>query len=98
MFIVILTYTKPINEVEHFLKEHRIFLEKYYKSGHFLLSGRREPRTGGVIVATAQSLVELEEVIKHDPFYQEKIAAYEIIEFIPSMSADGFENLISSHI
>lgn len=87
MFVVLLNYVKPLSEVDRFVGEHRQFLERHYAAGHFLLSGRKEPRTGGVILATAESRAEVERIIQNDPFHREKIASYEIVEFLPSMSA-----------
>ncbi|QDQ27907.1 GTP cyclohydrolase [Chitinimonas arctica] len=93
MFLLILSYKKPLAEVDRFVAEHRAFLERYYESGQFLLSGRKEPRTGGVIFANVESETELAEIIRQDPFCREQIADYEIIEFIPSMSAEHLSHL-----
>ena len=87
MFVILLNYIKPLSDVEEFIDDHREFLKQHYASGKFLLSGRREPRTGGVILATGTSRVEIECNIQNDPFNREKIAAYEIVEFLPTMTA-----------
>lgn len=50
MFIVNLTYIKPLDEVEKFLEKHIDFLNQYYTKGHFIASGRKNPRTGGIIL------------------------------------------------
>jgi uncharacterized protein YciI len=92
MFIILLNYTKPLSEVNRFVGEHREFLERYYASGHFLLSGRKEPRTGGVILSKAETRAEIERIVMNDPFNREQIAQYEIIEFLPSMAAPDFSN------
>lgn len=96
MFVVLLNYVKPLSEVDRFVGEHREFLAHHYAAGNFLLSGRREPRTGGVILATAATRAELERIIQRDPFHREKIADYEIIEFLPSMSAGFLSSLVVS--
>lgn len=96
MFIVLLTYQKPLSEEDRFVEEHRQFLARYYASRNFLLSGRTEPRTGGVIFATAQTRAEIEAIIQNDPFYREQIATYEIVEFLPSLSAENLAGLIAS--
>jgi uncharacterized protein YciI len=51
------------------------------------MSGRKEPRTGGVIIACGDSLAEIETLIQADPFHQEQIARYEITQFTPMMTA-----------
>lgn len=93
MFVILLNYIKPLSEVDRFVGEHREFLEHYYASGHFLLSGRKEPRTGGVIFSKAETRAEIESIILNDPFNREQIAEYEIIEFLPSMAAPHLANL-----
>ncbi len=95
MFVVLLNYIKPMSEVDHFVEEHREFLKRYYASGKFLLSGRKEPRTGGVILAVAETRAEIESIVQNDPFHREKIANYEIVEFLPSMSAEHLADLIT---
>lgn len=95
MFIVLLTYQAPLSKVDAFVAEHRLFLEHHYASGHFLMSGRQEPRTGGVILVQAMSKIEVEQIIATDPFYREQIAHYDIIEFIPSMTAPDLTHLVT---
>lgn len=93
MFVILLNYIKPLSEVDRFVEEHREFLERYYASGHFLLSGRKEPRTGGVILSKAETRAEIDSIVLNDPFNREKVAEYEIIEFLPSMAATHLANL-----
>jgi uncharacterized protein YciI len=93
MFLILLNYNKPLSEVDRFVGEHREFLERYYASGHFLLSGRKEPRTGGVILAKAETKAEIESIVADDPFHREQIAEYQIIEFQPSMAASQLADL-----
>lgn len=95
MFVLLLNYIRPLSEVDRFVGEHREFLARNYASGHFLLSGRKEPRSGGVILATASTRAEIERIIQSDPFYREKVAEYEIVEFLPSMSAKQLASLIA---
>lgn len=87
MFIIILSYKKNIEEVEKFIVAHRDYLAPYYRSGHFLMSGRKEPRDGGVILATAPGRAEIDAIIQKDPFWIEDVASYEVIEFIPTTTA-----------
>ena len=93
MFLILLNYTKPLTEVDRFVVEHRRFLDRYYSTGQFLLSGRKEPRTGGVILAKAESSAEVEGIIRGDPFFVHKVAEYQIIEFLPSMAAEHLADL-----
>ena len=91
MFIFSLTYLKPINEVEKHLPQHIDYLNRYYQSGHFISSGRKVPRIGGVILCRADSHDQAMSIIQKDPFYIHQIAKYEVIEFIPTKYAEGFD-------
>ena len=86
MFVMLLHYLKPLPEVDRFVDEHRTFLERHYAAGDFLLSGRQQPRTGGVIIARAQTREQIEAIVREDPFHREQIARYEIVEFVPSLA------------
>ena len=81
MYIIILTYQKDLSEVEKHLEKHIDFLNQYYTKGLFIASGRKNPRTGGIILMRAKNKEAVQEIITHDPFYQNEIAQYEIIEF-----------------
>ena len=83
-FIIILTYKKSLNEVDKKLQEHIKFLDKYYDSNNFLLSGKQNPRIGGVIICKFNSIEDVNLAIQEDPFYIHKIAEFEVIEFEPS--------------
>lgn len=93
MFIVSLTYKCDLEKVDEFLDDHIVFLKSEYAKGNFIASGRKVPRTGGIILSKLKSKEALETIIKTDPFYKNSIAEYEIIEFVPSMIGDEFENL-----
>jgi uncharacterized protein YciI len=88
MFIISLKYMVPIERIEQSLDDHRKFLKKYYDNHTFLMSGPKSPRDGGVILLNADSLQLVEQIIQEDPFWQKKLAKYEIIEFTPSMTHD----------
>lgn len=94
MFIASLTYVKPLTEVEQFMEEHIAFLDKYYAEGKFICSGRKNPRTGGIIIFNAADEAEMEQVISEDPFKINGVADYEIIEFYPTKSALAFKDFI----
>ena len=81
MFLVLLQYEKPLNEIDRLMPKHMAYLTRCYESGVFLLSGRREPRTGGVILAVAPSRADLEAVVELDPFVAAGAASYEVVEF-----------------
>jgi uncharacterized protein YciI len=94
MFVLILKYKEPIETVMNYLDAHKEFLDKYYKLNKFICSGRQEPRTGGIIICNGEDKAEVNLIIKQDPFYENNIAEYEIIEFIPTNYAEGFKEFI----
>jgi uncharacterized protein YciI len=91
MFIVLLTYRKPLAEIDRLMSEHVAWLKRYYASGMFIASGRRVPRTGGVILARSADATALREAMLQDPYVASDAATFEIIEFTPSMTAAGAE-------
>ena len=93
MFIISLTYKCQLEEVDKHLDAHVAYLKQEYTKGSFIASGRKIPRTGGVILSNVKTKNALEVILSKDPFYQKNIAEYDITEFIPSMVAEGFENL-----
>ncbi len=81
MFVVLLTYKKPLEEIEKHLIEHRAFLDQGYSKDFFLASGPMNPRTGGVIISQLENRDQLESILKQDPFFVQGLADYNFIEF-----------------
>jgi len=81
MYLVLVNYVKPLSVIDELLPAHRKFLEANYRDGLFMVSGPREPRTGGIILARCGSRDELAGILDQDPFVQQGAASYEIIEF-----------------
>jgi len=94
MYIVSLTYKVPLEAVDKELNNHIAFLKEQYAQGHFLASGRKIPRTGGIIFARANDKDELSKILKQDPFNQNNLADYEVIEFIPTMTSEDMKCLL----
>jgi len=94
MFIFLLKYTKGLEAIDKFITEHAAFLDKYYAKGNFICSGRRTPRTGGVIICKAGSFEEAKKIADEDPFTINEIAEYEIIEFQPSKYVDEIKSFV----
>lgn len=88
MFIAILTYKKPLSEVDRLLAAHREYLAKHYAAGHFIASGPQTPRIGGVIMIKADNRTVVDTIIAKDPFNINDIADYQVVEFTPTMCCD----------
>lgn len=87
LYLVVITYLRPLAEVDAELEAHRAYLAEHYRAGHFLLSGPQEPRRGGVILARAESRAEVEAWVAQDPFHRAGVASYEIIGWQPLLRA-----------
>ncbi|WP_243357680.1 YciI family protein [Fundidesulfovibrio terrae] len=94
MFVITLTYEKPLEEVDRWLEEHRVFLRDNYAKGRFIASGPCTPRTGGVILAHGCCRDELDAVLETDPFKREGVAAYTVLEFDPVMTCPELAPLL----
>ncbi|WMN62054.1 YciI family protein (plasmid) [Pseudoalteromonas xiamenensis] len=94
MFIISLTYQVPLEKVDAVIPEHVAYLNEQYAKGHFILSGRKEPRTGGVIISTMSDLNKLNDILAQDPFHIEGLASYEVTEIVPTKASEKLEFLV----
>jgi uncharacterized protein YciI len=88
MFVVELIYKADLAAIDARMAAHMKFLKTYYASGHFVVSGRKIPRDGGIIVAVGKSRDEIETIVRQDPFCKDGLADFRIIEFRASQKAD----------
>ncbi|WP_262063862.1 YciI family protein [Streptomyces sp. STR69] len=87
MFIVILDYTAPLEEIDRHLEAHNAWLEENYTAGHFLASGRQDPRTGGLVLARAADREALGRILALDPFGIAEVATHTVIDWRPSRAS-----------
>jgi uncharacterized protein YciI len=95
MFVIELIYKAPLAEIDRYMGAHVKFLKKYYASGHFLVSGRKIPRDGGIILSVGGSPEEIQRIIGEDPFHARGLADFRIIEFRASQRADDIQKRIA---
>jgi uncharacterized protein YciI len=91
MFVIELVYKADLAEIDAHMTAHVRFLRKHYASGHFLVSGRKIPRDGGIILAVGRNREEIERIVREDPFHQHGLADFRIIEFRASQKADDIQ-------
>jgi len=96
MFVIELVYKAPLEEIDAHMTAHVRFLKKYYSAGNFLVSGRKIPRDGGIILAVGKTRQEVETIVKEDPFHKHGLADFRVIEFRASQKADDIQNRIES--
>ncbi|WP_420583183.1 YciI family protein [Reichenbachiella sp.] len=94
MYIISLTYKVPLENIDQHLADHVAFLNAQYEQGYFLMSGKKIPRIGGIILAIAKSKEEVSQWIEKDPFHIHQLADYEVIEFEPTKSTKELEYLL----
>ena len=94
MFVIELVYKADLSEIDAHMKAHVAFLKKYYAAGNFLISGRKLPRDGGIILAVAKDKRALEAIVNEDPFHARGLAEFRIIEFRASQRADDIPKRI----
>jgi len=90
MFVIELIYKAALREIDAHMAAHVRFLKKHYAAGTFLVSGRKIPRDGGIILAAGKSRELIEEVVREDPFVERGLADFRIIEFRASQRANDF--------
>jgi uncharacterized protein YciI len=91
MFIVLLTYVRPLAEVEALMADHNRFLDEHYSAGLFIASGRKVPRTGGFILIAGQDRERVMATLARDPFQIAGVATYEVVEVVPTRTREGLE-------
>ena len=94
MFVIELIYTAPLADIDAHMAAHVRFLKKYYSAGNFLVSGRKIPRDGGIILAVGRSREEIEGIVAEDPFHKHGLADFRVIEFRASQRADDIQSRI----
>jgi uncharacterized protein YciI len=94
MFVIELIYKVPLAKIDAHMKAHVTFLNKYYAAGHFLVSGRKIPRDGGIILAVGKSKEQIETIIREDPFHARGLADFRVIEFRASQKSADLQDRI----
>jgi len=94
LFVIELTYKAELAAIDAAMKPHMEYLKKYYDAGVFVLSGRKIPRDGGVILAVGESRERVEAIAREDPFHARGLSDFRVVEFRPSQRADGIERLL----
>src|SRR5260370_35009458 len=94
MYAIVLGYKRPLSEIDEQVDAHRAWLGKNYADGTFLVSGRQRSGAGGFILAAAVERGQLDATLANDPFGQNDLADYEIIEVVPTMADERLSFLI----
>ncbi|HXS79120.1 MAG TPA: YciI family protein [Gammaproteobacteria bacterium] len=96
MFVVELIHKADLEEIDARMRAHMAFLQTHYAEGRFLISGRKVPRDGGIILALGKNRDEIETIMREDPFCKHGLAEFKIIEFRASQRADDIPKRVES--
>ena len=94
MFIIELTYKADLAKIDAHMAAHVKFLKTHYAAGTFVVSGRKIPREGGIIVAAGESRARIEAIVQEDPFVARGLAEARVIEFRASQRAEDLPERI----
>jgi uncharacterized protein YciI len=94
MFVIELLYTAPLAEIDAAMTAHVAFLNKYYAAGTFVVSGRKIPRDGGIIIAVGSNRAAIEAIAGEDPFVRRGLAEFRVVEFRASQRAKDIQKRI----
>ncbi|GAB2545045.1 YciI family protein [Nocardia heshunensis] len=87
MFILDLTYHDGVlDQLDALIPEHYEYLDRHLATGTFLMAGRKNPRTGGLILANGDDRAVIDAIITEDPFHREGLAVYSVTKFQPTRS------------
>lgn len=59
-----------------------------------MASGRKVPRTGGIILALADTLETVNKIITEDPFHKHELAEFTVTQFLTSQYHPELKNLL----
>lgn len=94
IFVIELVYKADLERIDDAMAPHMAYLKKYYTSRTFVISGRKIPRDGGVILAVGKNREEIESIAKEDPFFARGLTDFRVVEFRPSQHADDVQKLL----
>jgi uncharacterized protein YciI len=96
VFLLIVSYTAPLAEVDAILADHLTWVVDHYTDGTFLLSGRQNPRDGGgFILAKGDDREAIERIIATDPFVTKGVATYTVLQVEPTRAAAAWQSALA---
>ncbi|GKS88273.1 YciI family protein [Acidovorax sp. SUPP2539] len=89
LYLVTLTYVRPIEEVNVHLDGHRDWLVSHMREGRILVAGPLEDRTGGFVLARCASREELDGLLAADPFVVHRLVDHSAQGFTAALRAQA---------
>ncbi|MER8268061.1 YciI family protein [Streptomyces griseus] len=88
MFLLLNTYTVPTKAIDEALPRHRRWVEHHFAENHFIFGGRREPRTGGFVIAATDNEDEVRAYLEDEPLFAEGLVTWEITGLESQLAAN----------
>lgn len=96
MYLVDMNFINMALITPELTEQHRSYLANEYKRNNMMFGGRKEPRTGGIIISNHQTKDELRLLLESDPFVQSGAVKYSITEFTPVMASEQYYHLLNN--
>lgn len=93
MYLILLTYVKPLAEVEAVLEAHRAYLRDAPEASDIVLTGRKHSRDGGLVMLHATDRAAVDRFIAADPYALAGVASFEVLGFDVAQVCAGLESL-----
>lgn len=91
VFVLLARYTRPADEVDRWLDDHKAWITRHQEAGRILMTARQVPLVGGMILAEGEDVDEMRRMVAEDPFAVAGVSEYEILEFQPARVTEGME-------
>ncbi len=91
--LAMLTYVKPLDEVDVHRAAHVEWIRAAMDAGIMLLAGRRDPPTGGVLLFRGEADA-VAKVADTDPFVVNGVATVEVVAFTATLATEAVGALL----
>ncbi len=90
LYLVTLTYVRPIEEVTAHLETHREWLATHTREGRILMAGPLEDRTGGFMLVRCASREDLDPMLAADSFAVHGLVDHQVRGFTVALRSPSF--------
>lgn len=90
LYSIVLSYTRPMPEVNQHLESHKAWLIANVQEGRIVFAGPLEPRTGGLVLASCVNREELDGMMARDSFIVHQVAEYRAYACTPGLASADF--------
>ena len=87
MYLMISTYTAPLEQVDAARDDHLRFIDGLEERGLVVSAGRQDPPVGGVVLLDVRTEAEAHVLMADDPYVLRGLAAYQAIGWQPTRGA-----------